>query len=366
MIVSSAKKETALSVSQAKNVYAGVMAIVNSPTKNMVRFPANYEAENKGNAQTAKALGESGRGKGQGVGREVSQKTTGLAYNKKGGKLTVLLSVKDMTHRQNSQQSGGKEVNDRKFEWAARTIADLTDPDRLIDYLEICDNGKTWRRVSFAHLPIFPTLSEENAEAFVAGKLDLLNLGKQIELLNARCTTLKKKANMQSVKNDKGTCCYVPPTGYSTMIVDAKGEKIPSVKREVKRGMLWADASENAADYFPAEWLDNGKLSNNLNMLPTFMLELQKKRAEYESLNSLVRPFECGIIEKEMQDGELCSETVTVAGTVFEIHITEDTEYDKPADCAAKIESGEYTEKQVPSSRGSWEVHAKIKEKVAV
>jgi hypothetical protein len=364
----SSKQNTAKAANQARSIYDVVMSIVNSPTKNLVRVPADYEAENAGNAQTAAALGESGRGQGQGVGHEVSSKLTGLAFNAKGGKLTIILNILDKTHRENAQQSGGKAVDKRNFQFATRTVADLTDPSRRLDYLEVCDNFQKWNRISLTQLPLFPTLStSEEAEAFKSAKLGLLSLGTKINILNKKCTSLKKKANKQSVSNSKGTCCYVPPKGNTTMIVDKEGKRVASIPRKVNnRGMLWASVPQSDNDNFPAEWLVDGKLSSDLQMLPTYMMALKEMRRRYETLNTKVRPFECGLIERSMSADGIFPERLSVAGTWFEIHINSDTEYDKPADCAAKIKSGEYTEKEVPTTRGSWEVHEKAEKEAKV
>ena len=360
----SSKTSTTQSMLEATSVCGMIAAIVNSPTINLVRFASDYKAENAGNAQAASALGESGRGKGQGVGHKLSKKLTGLAFNAKGGKLTVILTLLDMTHRQSSKQGGFAPAGDRSFEFASRTVADITDPSRRLDWIEVCDDFSGWRRISLAHLPIFdsPQVSEESA--FAAVLLDKIRLGVKVSKLASKVTAIKakvRKAKGDMVKAEDGSVAiYLPPTGESVTIVDSDGNKVKSESRKVKnRGLLFADVGQIDADYFPAEWIQiggryDGRLSSNVEFLPVYMAALETARSEYEKVNALVRPLECGVIERNMIDGELTTQLVTLGSTEFEIHINEDTEYDLPSDCAAKILTGEYKEIRVPASKGSW------------
>ena len=364
MTNASSKANTAQAMLEATSVCGMIAAIVKSPTINLVRVAADYKAENAGNAQTAAALGESGRGKGQGVGHELSKKLTGLAFNNKGCKLTVLLTFLDKTHRQSAKQGGFAPAGNRSFEFSSRTVADITDLSRRLDWIEVCDDFSGWRRISLAHLPIFDSPQASEESAFAAVLLDKLRLGVKVSKLASKVTAIKakvRKAKGDTVKADDGSVAvYLPPPGESVTIVDSDGNRVKSESHKVKnRGLLFADVSQIDADYFPAKWLNiggkyNGRLSSNIELLPIYMAALETARSEYERINASVRSLECGVIERNMVDGELTTQLITLGSTEFEIHINEDTEYDLPSDCAAKILTGEYKEIRVPASKGSW------------
>jgi hypothetical protein len=375
--MSSSTVDTAAKAIQADSVFKLAQQIAQSETLNMIRFPGGYEAENPGAAFTAKALGESGRGKGQGVGDNVSQKLTGLSYSEKGPKGTVFLTIRDKTHRQDAKQGNGAEVGTRAFEFATRTLVDITDKSRRLDYIEVCDNFGKWRRISLAHLPAFPALPVTSEEDFATELVSILGLGRKIEKLNAKITGIKSKArkqNLETVTASDGTVAkYNPSTGETFAIVEkATGEKVSGVPRSVKnRVRLYVDLSNTDSDYFHAEWIQNGgrydgNLKSDLEMLPIYMAELEDNRAEYVSRYAMIRPYEARFIEDHLfENGEPMEEFLTIGGTVFEIQINEDTEYDRPSDEAEKIKSGEYEERSFPATRGSWEV-VRVKKEVKV
>jgi hypothetical protein len=372
---SSSAVPTAVKAIQTDSVFELALQIAQSETLNMIRFPGGYEAENAGAAFTAKALGESGRGKGQGVGNNVSGKLTGLSYNDGGPKGTVFLTIMDKTHRQDSKQGNGSDAGMRKFEFATRTLVDITDKSRRLEYVEVCDNFGKWRRISLAHLPAFPSLPVSSEEDFSTELISILGLGRKIEKLNSKITGIKSKArkkNLEKVTASDGTVAqYNAPTGESFAIVDvATGEKVPGVPRQVKnRVRLYVDLSNSDADYFPAEWIQvggkyDGNLKSDLEMLPVYMAELEDNREEYVSRYAQIRPFEARFIEDHLfENGEPMEEFLTIGGKVFEMQINEDTEYDRPSDEAEKIKNGEYEQRSFQSSRGSWEV-IRIKEEV--
>jgi len=369
MTNASSKVDTAILAIQATSVEGILRAIANSATLNMVRFASGYVAENFGNAFAKKALGESGRGrgKGQGVGHFISPKLTGLAYNAKGGKLTVIATVKDATHRQATKEGGFAPVDDREYGWASRTVADPVTPSRNMEWIEVCENFGPWRRISLVGLPIFDAIADADVPAFASDLRRLRELGVGCHKLNAKVDSIKqkaKKAGGTAKASDGSTVEYHQPKGSSVTLRETdkcpKSCQIEYEQRIVKnRGHLVTPVSQEDKDYFPAEWIQTegryaGRLSSEIEMLPLYMARLEDARKAYETLNAQLRPFEAGIIERHLVDGELTATTIELDGIPFEIQINEDKERDLIGDSGKMIEAGYWEEVTIPASRGSW------------
>ncbi len=326
---------------------------------NLIRFPGEYVAEQAGEAFAREALGESGRGAGAGVGHAIyaSGKVTGASYGDAGPKATIFLTLLDKTHRQDAKRGGFADANDRAFEFATRTIADLTAPERNLPYLEICRNFQTWEKINLAGLPLFPALVG-SAEDFSVELVALQKLGQRIKKLASKVSYIKDKKLAKGRYESHGFSVeYIPPTGMTTTIVDANGEKVKNVPRiETNHIQLRVALPElpkmmDVAELLP-EYL--GKLIvgeiNLAVILPVAMKGLEVMRGEYELRYAAIRPYELGIIEQAWGK----ETTVTIGGVAFEIIQTDVKDSDKPADIGAKIKTGEYREIIAPADRGKW------------
>lgn len=355
--------ETARAASEAKSIYELVSILTTSNSINLVRFPGGYEAESPNNALFNKARGKSGKGKGKGVGNNLSRKITGLSFHELGGKGTVLLTILDKSH--------GKEKG-VGFEYATRTVADMVDTARTLEYLEVCDNFGKWNKISLAGLPVFPEFNGDNEEEKVLADnlVTLLLMGQKIHRLGDKVQAIKskvRKAKQDEVENGELTAKYYAPKGSSTVIVDKDGNPVKRISRStVNRVRLWKDvANMGDSELFKAEWLQEkgryeGTLKTDAEMLPLYMEELEKLRAEYVELNYMVRPLELGLIERNMSE-----DFVLIAGLYFEIQHSVDKEYDLPVNTPEKLKTGEYSEKKVPSKKGWWElIKEEVKEEV--
>jgi len=335
---------------------------------NMVRFPASYKAEQSGEASMRKALGESGRGQGSGVGHalHLSKKITGTSYNSKGNKLTVILTIKDKTHRQNAKSGGFVDADKRAFEFATRTVADGSDPSRNLPWIEVCKHGKTWERISLKGLPTFPSLPNDvTPESFSVELLALLSLGAKIKKLDGKVDWAKKKVGKGSFEGFGLIADYHAPEGQTTKIVQANGEDLETVKREItNRYSLVAEldayprqlnVAQTNSMLLP-EYLQKqvGDCEDVTKLLPVWMKALEVWKAEYVSRYNTIRPFEARFIEDALKEDQ---EHVNIGGTIFEVRQGKgDYEYDKPSDIAEGLESGKYKEIMLPSNRGSWEL----------
>ncbi len=341
------------------SVYEKLKEISQDSSLNLVRFPADYRAEQAGEAFAREALGESGRGAGAGVGHAIyaSGKVTGAAWSGTGPKLTVFLTLLDKTHRQGAKEGGFSDTNDRAFGWATRTVADASNPSRNLPYLEVCGNFKTWERVELAGLPVFPALEGFTPEEFAAEIIALQQLGQKIAKLANKVSTLKAKVGKGRFEAHGFSVEYFPPS-MSTMIVDSDGIKVDRISRLVKNHhSLRVSLPELPRKMEVAELLPEylGKLiageTDAAVILPVAMAGLEVLRKEYELRYSVARPFEGRFIEDSLKET-----AVTIGGVTFEIVQTDATESDMPADTGTKLKTGEYREIVAPGRNGRWEL----------
>ena len=334
---------------------------------NMVRFPAEYQAEQAGEASMRKALGESGRGKGSGVGHalHLSKKMTGTSYNSKGNKLTVILTIKDKTHRENAKAGGFADAGKRAFGFATRTVADGSDPSRNLPWIEVCKHGETWQRIDLDGLPSFQLLPETVSPAdFAVELLACLALGAKIKKLEGKVDWAKKKVGKGSFEGFGLIADYNPPSGQTTKIVMANGDKVEKIKREItNRYSLTAELDsyprqlniEQTNSMLLPEYLQKqvGNCEDVKQLLPVWIKALEVWREEYVRRYSAVRPYEARYIEDALKNKK---EHVNIGGTIFEVRQGKDAESDMPSDIGKGLESGKYKEVMVPSDRGSWEL----------
>jgi hypothetical protein len=339
------------------SVYSVARAIADDPTgkQNMVRFPDGYRAEAKAEALARKTLGESGRGKGLGVGQRVIGKVTGLAYNAKGNKPSVFLGLLDLTSRK---------ADDSGADFRTRTLANLFEPERRVDHLELADHFGKFVEISLRGLPIWPSLPSELQEEVEAGIIHCLKLGLLIHEFDNRVNAIKRdlaKAGIDKIESPAGIVEYLPPAGETYRLVNANGEPVQKEKREVKLCRLSAIV-ESDIDTLYSDWTTDGKgrakgrrvLVQESGLLPDYMRELAKLKAEYESHYELIRPFEMGQLESEIERLGEIPETVEIGQTIFEVSVNAENESDYPPDTAERIGKGELRRELCPVSRGKW------------
>ena len=348
MLSSSSKNSKAITAGQAitsASKWEALQVIISCKKRNMVKIPF-YKSEAVSNSQVRFAMGESGRGKGEHATKKICNKTFGVSWNPKGHKPTGLLRYEDMTSK-NKDETG--------YGYRTFTIFDTLDPLRNLKTISVRDYFGKWIEVPLSHMPDWPELSSSSISEFTKTFIECRTMGEIITIFDKKITYIKKKTDKVSgaIAPDGSSVRFIEPNEMVTKIVTKDGESIPSEKRTVKLMRLECIIpSVNIADHYP-QWTDNKGLFNTTEYLPLYMAEIAKLKAEYVKKYSEIRPYEMGIIERAKL-GETFPETVTVGGTVFEICIEDDTEYDMPKDTVEKLESGEYIQTQVLSTRGRW------------
>ncbi len=344
-----------------------VIAINPTGRRNHVRLP-EYKAEDKGNAERRFLAGESGRGKGQHVGQEVSSKVIGLAYNKKGGRLNLFLTLMDKTSKESFRTSGEAPVSDRKFSWRSLIIADLIDGQR-VETIEVSDNFKTWKPVDLTDIqPVFPILPVEGEAEFCGKHLALSFVGYYIEKVKTAIDACKKiKDAKKGVTATNGSrVIYLPPSGNTERLRDLNGESVAWDTKKVNRGRLTTQTVFDASFADDAvkmgletEEIKRGKfkgglrLAVRLELLPDYMTLQKDLKEQYETINAQIRPFELGLIEQALANDET---TIELDKTVFEVDVTEGTESVYPVKAQTMIDSGKWKLVTVNNDRGSWDL----------
>lgn len=339
--------------------------------QNVVQFPDKYEAEALGNAFARHELGESGRGKGKASGFFVSKKTAGLAFHPHGPLANILLTIRDVTSK----------ATDGSADWRSMILGSVLGGLK-VKRIAVSDNFGPLIIVSLEGLPLYPPCPNDEALATIL--MDLQAQGLAIQAIGKKIDYVKKivrKAGDKATAADGSTSTYYPPSGTTETIVYADTEeRIPTERREVHRVRLATNqtAPDLAAlfpewtEMVPAAYVKSGKNEGNLKkgtgivalrsdteLLPLYMAEQTKRKAAYEALYATVRPFELGVIERAQDaEGGAFPEHVELDGTIFEIEITLDTEYDQPTETAHMLAKGIWEKRSVPKTRGNWRVVA--------
>ena len=363
---------------QAASVFDVLEVLKDDPSgkQNMVRA-ANYSSEDKSGAGIRHELGESGRGKGQHVGSKILNRTMGLAWNAKGCRATGLLSIVDKTNRDND-----------RFSYRSLIVFDTLNPERDLNTIEVCDNFGPWRTITLKGLPHWPTLPANLHENFVLEFVECLVTGATIDIFVKKIDYMKKiakKTESKSVKASDGSIyAYVPPTGTVERIVNVSDSSSikRSVQREIKLARLSVQhPSPRLAMLYPkwVEWIKpvtvkSGKNAGNtkagtgmdalktsdLTLLPLYVAELARLKAEYEIRYAEVRPYEMGFIEQAREGnskiGYSFPNFIEIDNYAIEIEINSTTRSEFHAYVAKKLASGEYEKRNEENTRGSWEL----------
>jgi len=326
-----------------KSVYEIIQEFAKNPKMNLVRFPDQYIAEDENSAIARKALKESGRGKGKGVGHFLIRKNMGTSHNSKGMRGTLLLGILDMT----SRKEDGK-----GYDWRTRILGDLFNPQNKIKSLEVCDNFKKFETINLENMPLFP--ETEDKESLAQRMLSLLSIGKVISLLENKITSLKRKINKDDViTNGDKELSYLPPKPV-WKVINENGEPVSYVKHEYNRIKLNTMVTINldSVNLNPC-LLDGDKLSNEVSLLPIYIDEFNRVKRVYECINKETMPYVLGEIERTF-NAENASQFFKIGSVLFEVEINKDADYGLPQETAQMILEGKWKKELVEGTRGRW------------
>jgi len=217
-----------------------------------------------------------------------------------------------------------------------------------VNHIEVNLRGRPgFIKIPMNTRPLFPNC--EDPHQFVNGMRELAQLSARIDKLDNKIASKKKAIKTtasQSVTKDGKTFRYSPPSGEVMTVVDENGERVQqSEPRFFDTAHLVPAVSmvdDTEFDGWRKLWTANEDV-----------IDLHRKitdaRARRDELQRVIRPIELGIIERHARRSE-----VIVGGVTFKLVLGKGSYADYPNVTAQKLETGAWSTKMVPKSRGEW------------
>ena len=311
-----------------KSMHEILEYIIDNPKINMIRFPKG-KSEAPISAFIRVQTGETLKDESVGHARLASKKIVGLERD------NLFLTI--------PRDKSTRILDNGEFGYRTIPIASPVMGQR-VHAIEILPNfSSEWIEIDLDNLPVFPHPTPDMVKWFAEGMQELYQLFAEKKFLSGQLTSLKKTLGKDKEVLAQGyRFHWEDPNSTVQAVVDNAGNKIGTVPTAFNNGVCLKPEFE--AKLFQ-------KITDTSRIVETY-LKHKEVCAKASMLNSELRPFELGVIERNSHLEIL--DTITIGWVNFKLERSEVKRYDYPKDTVEKLQLGEYQIAQVPKTLGEW------------
>jgi len=292
----------------------------------------NYQAEEGGKAAVRVETGQTVSSTKKGFTKYSPKKTVGNS------RMNVLLSTLDT----------GSRNEEGEYDYRTVIVASLNpfNPNKQVKKIHITHPFESYKEVNLENLPIFPELAIDDEEVFIELLMERTILLAKIDIVKKDITNIKSKIrrkdiDVKRVEDSFGLVYWKKPEGTTDSVVNENGQPVKKEKSVYPNGGKLELVNELEL---------NIRRLKDVNDLPMLYQMKDDYKNRIEEINSEIRAFECGLIERNLVHHKI----IEVGGVKLKVVLFNTYKYDFPKGTKEKLKSKKWGIKKTAQVKGRW------------